>query len=285
KKLAEHAGVKVSNLLLTNATDEAISVIMQTYINQGDEIILPVPTFAMFKFYADLVGAKITEVLYNKDLKFPIKPVLQKISKKTKIVVIVNPNNPTGTSIKQEDIVKILEKAKNSIVLVDEAYVQFNKDSAIDLIRKYDNLVVIQTFSKAFGLGGLRLGYIVSNDAVIKIIGKVLSPYSVNTAVVRAASAALDDKDYVDWYIKEVEKARKYVFEQFKDMKIKIYETNANFFLAKFKNAPEVAEKLKEKGILVRDRSNYPLLSGCLRITIGSKNQMKQLINALKEII
>lgn len=284
--LASYLDIKESELLLTNATDEAINVIMQAYVDKDDEVIIPVPTFAMFKFYAQAAAAKITEVLYSANLSFPAKKVLSRINKKTKVVILCNPNNPTGTLIDKEDVIKILEKAKNSIVLVDEAYNQFTKQSCKDLVDKYDNLIVIQTFSKAFGLGGLRLGYIISNENNINNIGRVLSPYSVNSAAVIAGAAALKDKDYMDWYVAEVEKGKKYVLEQFRKLGIKTYPTAANFFLAKFGNkAGEICAKLREKGILVRDRSSYPLLKGCVRITIGTKNQMKQLIEALKGIL
>ncbi|GAG08939.1 unnamed protein product, partial [marine sediment metagenome] len=248
-KLASYLGIKEGNLLLTNATDEAISVIVQTYINEGDEVLIPVPSFAMFRFYAQVAGAKISEILYKNNLEFPTKKVLNKISKKTKLIVLCNPNNPTGTQIDKKDIIKILEKAKDSIVLVDEAYNQFSKESCTELIDDYENLIVIQTFSKAFGLGGLRLGYILSNDANIKDIGRVLSPYSVNSAAVKSASAALDDKEYIDWYVMQVLKGKKYVLEEFEKLKIKVYTTNANFFLAKFgKETPDIVAKLRQKG-------------------------------------
>jgi len=284
KKLAKYLDIKEENLLLTNATDEAINVVMQTYIEKGDEVIIPYPSFAMFKFYAQAAAAKITEILYTDALKFPTKKVLAKISRKTKIIILCNPNNPTGTLIERQDIEKIAEKAKDSIILIDEAYNQFSKQNSIPLTQKYDNIIVIQTFSKALGIGGLRLGYIVSNKENITNIAKVLSPYSVNSAAVRAGIAALKDKDYIEWYTKEVSKAKTYIYNEFKKLKIKTFPTSANFFLAKFKNPKEIAKKLRQKGILVRDRSTYPLLKGCIRITIGTKAQMQQLVKAIKEL-
>ena len=284
KRLAKYLDINDSNLLLTNATDEAINVVMQTYVEKGDEVIIPSPSFAMFKFYSQAADAKITEVLYTKTLNFPTKKVFSKINKKTKIIILCNPNNPTGTSIERSDIEKIAEKAKNSIILIDEAYNQFSKQNSIPLTQKYDNIIVIQTFSKALGIGGLRLGYIVSNKENIKNIAKVLSPYSVNSAALRAGTEALKDKDYIEWYTKEVSIAKKYIFNEFKKLKIKTYPTTANFFLAKFKNPKVMAKKLREKGILVRDLSDYPLLKGCIRITIGTKQQMQELIKAIKEV-
>jgi histidinol-phosphate aminotransferase len=286
KQLASYLDIKQDELLITNATDEAIMVVMQTYIDKGDEIILPIPTFAMFKFYAQIADANLTEVLYKRDLKFPTKNVLDKINKKTKLVVLCNPNNPTATLIEKKDIIKIVEKAasKDAIVLIDEAYYEFSKQTMIKYINQYNNLIVIRTFSKSIGLGGLRLGCAVANKEIIKDLAKVRSPYSINTAVIKAAEAALTDKVYIDWYVKEIEKGKKLIYEELKKKNIKAYPTTANFFLAKFKDPVEVQSKLREKGILVRDRSSYPLLKGCVRITIGTKNQMKQLAQAINEL-
>jgi len=287
-RLANSIKVKPEQLMVTNATDEAIMIIMQTYIEKGDEIILPVPTFAMFKFYAQIVDAKIKEILYTSNLTFPTKKVLNGISKKTKLVVLCNPNNPTGTLIEKKDIVKIVEKAQknDALVLLDEAYYQYSGAECLDLIGKYDNLIIIRTFSKAYGLGGLRLGYIVSNEEIIKNLLKVGSPYSVNTVAMVAASVAIEDMDYVKWYVNEVKKAKRIIYEELKKLKIKTYPTAANFLIAKFpKKADEVEEKLKERGILVRNRTAYPLLRDCLRIGIGTVKQTRQLVNALKEIL
>src|SRR3989338_3360287 len=182
KALANYCNVDVNKIIPTNGTDEAIKTIIETYVEKGkDEIIIPTPTFAMFKFYAQLNEAIIKEIQYNYDLSFPVKKVLGGINKNTKIVVLVNPNNPTGTSIKEQNIIKIIEKAQenNTIVIIDEAYCQFSGKTSIPLTKKYNNLIITQTFSKAFGLAGLRLGYIISNEDNINLIKKILSPYSV----------------------------------------------------------------------------------------------------------
>ncbi len=287
--LAGYCKVNVNEILPANATDEAIKTVIEAYIEKGrDEIIIPVPTFAMFKFYAQLNEAIIKEVLYNKDLSFPTKKILNEINKKTKIVVLVNPNSPTGTSIKEEDIIKIIEKAKeyNSIVLVDEAYFQFYGTTSVPLIKKYDNLIVIQTFSKAFGLAGARLGYIISNEQNIKIMQKALSPYSVNSLASVCAQAALEDLDYVNDYVKEVEESKKILYKSLKSLDIEYYKSDANFVLLKIrKESKYFCQRLKEDGILVRDRSSDPLLEGCVRVTVGTRKQTVQLINSLKSAV
>lgn len=287
-KLANSINLKPEQLMITNATDEAIMIIMQAYIEKEDEIILPIPTFAMFKFYAQTIEAKIKEILYASNLTFPTKKVLDSINKKTKLIILCNPNNPTGTLIEKKDIIKIIEKADkaDALVLLDEAYYQYSGLECLDLINRYTNLIIIRTFSKAYGLAGLRLGYTISNPEIIKILLKVGSPYSVNTVAITAASKAIEDEEYVRWYVNEVKKAKKLIYEEFKKLKIKTYPTAANFLIAKFpKRAEEIEEKLKEKGILVRNRSSEPLLKDCLRFGIGTLKQTRELINTLKEIL
>lgn len=287
--LAKYCSVNADEIIATNGTDEAIKTIIEAYIEKGkDEIIIPVPTYAMFKFYAQLNEAVIKEISYNEDLSFPAENVLNAINIKTKIIILVNPNNPTGTSIKAKDIIKIIKKAKknNALVLIDEAYYQFYGKSSIPLIKKYDNLFVIQTFSKAFGLAGLRLGYIISNKSSIGIIQKVLSPYSVNIAAAVCASEASKDSVYIKKYVEEVNASKKIFLRELLSLGIKYYKTNANFVLLKI--GPQAAifcEKLKEKGVLVRNRSNDPLLQGCVRITLGTVSQTWQLIKALRQAV
>lgn len=286
KELAKYAKVKTNEILPTNGTDEAISVAINTYVDKGEEIILPVPTFAMFEVYAEIAGANLRKIPYNKDLSFPTEKVLKAISKKTKMVVLVNPNNPTGTRIEQKDIEKIVKKAKNCAVLVDEAYSQYLGESSKKLINKCKNVIVSQTFSKAFGLAGLRLGFIASCKENIANMTKVRSPYSVNSVAVKAAIAAIKDKAFVKKYVNEIEQSKKMLEAELKKLKIKKYPSSANFILADFGGkAKYVKKQLNKKGILVRPRADIPLLKGCIRIGIGTKKQTKQLINALRKIL
>ncbi|MDP7180252.1 MAG: histidinol-phosphate transaminase [Candidatus Woesearchaeota archaeon] len=287
-KIASNINVSPQEILLTNASDEAIKVIYDTYIEKGDEIVIPIPTFTMFRVYADIAEAKVKSVSYAKNLTFPTKKVLDAITKKTKILILVNPNNPTGTPIEKKDLFKIVEKAAKTetIVIIDEAYYQFSEETALGLIGKFDNLFILQTFSKAYGLAGLRLGYIASDPDNIKNLKRVASPYSVNTAAMVAASTAIDDQDYLKWYVGEVKKGKKVLEEGLKQLKIKTFPTTGNFLIANFgKKAIEIKDQLKEKGILVRDRSHLPLLKDCLRVSIGTSSQAKQFIQTLREIL
>ena len=288
KKLAKFLNINFNQVIPTNATDEAIKTVIETYIEKGiDEIIIPTPSFEMFKFYSQLSEAIIKEVPYNDNLSFPTKKILSQINPKTKIIVIVNPNNPTGTSIKKKDIIAILKKAKNNdaLVMVDEAYFPFFNKTTISFIKKFNNLIVLQTFSKAFGLANARLGYIISNKVNIKNMQKVISPYSVNGIAVFCAYAAIDDYSYVKKYVKEINRNKKTLYRNLEKLKIKYYKSDANFLLINLGDKCDYyCNRLKEKGILVRNRSNDLLLQGCIRITIGTKVQINKLIIALKEI-
>jgi histidinol-phosphate aminotransferase len=213
--------------------------------------------------------------------------MLKAINAKTSMVILCNPNNPTGTKIEGTEIIKIIEKAqeKNCLVLVDEAYFGVCKETVINLVNEFSNLVVLRSFSKGPGLGGLRIGFLTSNKKIIEVLLKASSPYSVSSLSVIAALASLEDKEYTEKYISEVLKAREITLNEFKKLGIKTFPTSANFFLAKFDNPKLIVEKLKEKGILVRDRSSYPLIEGCIRIGVGTQKQMKYFIECLKEAI
>jgi len=285
-KLASYLNLEPNNLMLTNGADEALRVIMDTYLDKSDEIIIPIPTFYIFESYSEIIGAKKKFVYYNDDLSFPVESILEKINDNTKMIAIVNPNNPTGTLVERQAIIGILEKAKNSIVLIDEAYFQFSNKSCRDLINSYNNLIIVQTFSKGFGLAGVRLGYIISNEDVIQNLKKIVLPFEVNVLSIIAGSAALDDLDFVDHYVSLVRDNRSYLLSELNKIGVKTYPSDANFIVANFgENLDVVFKKLNDKNILVNNVSGLPLLDGCLRIAVGTKNQMETLIHEIKDVL
>lgn len=285
-KLASYLELEKNNLMLTNGADEALRIIMDTYLDKSDEIIIPVPTFYIFESYAEIIGARKKLIYYNDDLSFPIDSILEEIDDQTKMIAIVNPNNPTGTIIERQSIIRILENTRNSIVLVDEAYFQFSNISCKDLINDYNNLIIVQTFSKGFGLAGVRLGYIISNENVIQNLKKIVLPYEVNGLSIIAASAALDDINFVDHYVNLVKDNRNYLLIELNKIGVKTYPSDANFIVANFGNKlDEVLDNLNKKNILVNNVSNLPLLEGCLRIAIGTKNQMETLLTEIKDVL
>jgi histidinol-phosphate aminotransferase len=275
--VAEYAGVEPKNILLTNGSDQAIDLIIRTFVNPGEEIIIADPTFVMFAQYSKAHGAKLKRIKYNKDMSFPTDKLLSEIKKTTKLVMVANPNNPTGTLVDRDDIIKILKK--NCAVLIDEAYFEFADTSCIDLIGRYPNLIVTRTFSKAFGLAGLRIGYIVSKQSNLTEIRKVKSPYDVNMVAVAAVKSAMKNISAMRKYVREAMKKSKPMLEKFlKKKQVKFFPSRANFVLIEVEDAQNLAEFLKKSKVLAR-----PQGKNLLRITVGTAGQTRKLIKVLNK--
>jgi histidinol-phosphate aminotransferase len=285
QSIANYAGTKKGNILITNGTDQAIEVIFKSFTRSGDQVIIPSPSFAWFFQCAKINSNNIISPLYQKEnLAFPLETVLKKISKKIKLIVICNPNNPTGTSISLSDIEKILKKAKNSLVYIDEAYFGFSQITAISLLKKYENLIISRTFSKAFGLAGLRIGYIIANRKIIKEMQKVRGPYEVNSLGATAVEYVLKNLNGYKNYIDEIMNEAKPLLEKYlKQKNIKYYPSNANFILIKPNNPKKVFNHLKINNILTRPRTGN-IIDGTIRITLGTVKQTKKLIRLLDKL-
>jgi histidinol-phosphate aminotransferase len=285
KKISEFLGVSPENILLTNGSDGAIKCIMNTYVIEGDEVLMPVPTFGIFPQHCKLQEARVVEVYYRPDLSFPLEEVLGALKDRTRMIVIVSPNSPTGTSIDGDALENILAAAGSSVVVLDEAYATYARRSHVPLVKKYPNLIVLQTFSKAYGLAGLRIGYAVSAPVNITNMKKVSLPFSVNSLALMAVTAALDDKDHIDRMLSEIEEEKTYLCGELSAMGIPVRETDANFILAHLGDRSDfVCEKLGERGILVKNLKQRPL-EGTLRITLGRREQNRALVETLKEIL
>ncbi len=282
--LAAFFGVPVDQLLFTNGTDEAIQVIANTYLDDGDEALLLRPSYAMYRFYCEVAGASIREIDYRTgDLAFPLDELLDAIRPSTRAILIANPNNPTGTGIGVEGIERILAKAPNAAVLIDEAYFEFSGVTALPLVRRTPNLFVSRTFSKVYGMAAMRLGCVFSRAANIAYLHKAQSPYSVNTLAVLAATEAIKDTGYITGYVSEVLAARDDVYVGLDRLKIPYFRSQANFVLFQAgARSIEVRDKLRDRGVLVRDRSYE--LAGCVRVTIGTREQVGRFLRALEEI-
>jgi len=279
---ARHWGVDSANILATNGTDEAIRIIFNTFIGEGDVVVLPAPSYALFELESILFGADIRRVYYNDDLSFPTGRMIE-ASRGAKLVVVVNPNNPTGTSVPLEAIARIAQEAE--LVLVDEAYSEFNRTTALPLLEDHDNIILTRTFSKAFGLAGLRLGFAISTPEVISTLKKVASPYSVNTLALACAKATLTDRDYISRYVDEVIEARGELISGLRELGFDVFDSDANFVVCRIgDDAKAYAAALRDRGILVRDRSSYPLLKGCIRMGVGTKEQVRTLLEVLGKI-
>lgn len=283
---AKHLGLDVSQVVLTNGVDEAIHVLCQAFLDAGDELLLPVPTYTMYEIYASATDATIRHVPAGAGFRFPFETLLGAITPKTKIIVIANPNSPTGTVCTREQIVAIAEAAPQALVLVDEAYFHFFGETVMDLISELPNLIVARTFSKAYGLAALRLGLLAGSESLLRWVRRVLSPYSVNSIALVALTAALDDHSYVDWYVSQVKEARSWFLARLTRIGLQFWPTEANFVLINVgPSHKEFVATMREKGILVRDRSSDPGCEGCVRITIGTPEQMRHALGAIEDFL
>lgn len=284
--IAKYAAVDPAQVMLANGTDQAIDVIFRTFADAGDTVIIPTPTFAMYEQYAQAAGNKIIKPLYVKSsLAFPLQQVLDAIDESVRAVVVTNPNSPTGTLVPLLDIEKIARKAANAIVYVDEAYFEFARVTATTLIKTYPNIIVSRTFSKAFGLAGLRIGYIIADSQYICEMLKVRGPYDVNMPAYYVAAAALTDLDGVRRYVDEViNEAKPFTETYFSDNKITFWPSAGNFILFKPKNPNAVEEALRQNGVLVRPQSKTNI-EGTLRVTIGTLQQMKTFTKTYTQVI
>lgn len=282
--LASFLGIATKELLLTNGTDEAIQVLTNTYVDDGDDVLLLRPSYAMYRFYAELAGASIREIDYRpEDLAFPLDEVLDAIRPATRAVLLANPNNPTGTGISLDGLEPILDRAGHAAVLVDEAYFDFSRVTALGLVRERPNLFVSRTFSKVYGMAAMRCGCLVSQAENIEFLRKAQSPYSVNTLATIAVRAAIRDTAYVENYVREVLAARELLYEGFSKLSIRYYPSEANFVLfCAGDRAIFLRDELRARGVLVRDRSYE--IAGCVRVTVGTRTQVRRFLDELEEL-
>jgi histidinol-phosphate aminotransferase len=282
--IAKYFQVRPEQFLFTNGTDEAIQVFINTYVDDGQEVVVLKPAYAMYRFYAEVAGAAIREVAYPQPgMEFPLDAVLEAITPQTRAVLLANPNNPTGTGISLLGIERILHRARHAVVLVDEAYYEFCGVTALTEIERVPNLFVCRTFSKVFGMAAMRLGCLFSHQANIEFLHKAQSPYSVNALAIEAALAAVQDTAYVENYVAEVLAARELLCFALEQLGISYVPSSANFVLGHFgERALEVRDALRDQAILVRDRSYEA--PGCVRITVGTREQTRHLVAALEGI-
>ena len=283
--LARFFNVQPEELVLTNGTDEAIQLLVNTFVEPDDEVLLMHPSYAMYRFYAEVAGARVREIEYEAEtLVFPVERFVANINNQTKLVMLANPNNPTGTAISIMHVEKVLRANPNCGVLIDEAYFEFCGKTALPFIQRYQNLFVSRTFSKAYGMAALRMGCLLSHAENVAHLRKAQSPYSVNLLAAKAAAVAVQDRDYIDGYVREVLSARDMLYSGLSEMSVRHWRSEGNFVLFHIGDrAGEICGKLRTKGLLVRDRSYE--LPGCVRVTVGTKDQTRQFLQHLKEML
>ena len=284
--VAEHVGVAAEQLALTNGVDEAIHVLFETFLEDGDELLLPVPTYTMYEVYASATDARVVAVEAADDLHFPFERLLAKITTRTKIIAIANPNSPSGSVAARAQLLEIAQRVPHAVLLVDEAYFHFYGETVMDLVGTVPNLIVARTFSKAYGLAGLRLGLLAGPVEMMRWVRRVLSPYSVNSLALACLQPALEDMAYLDWYVAEVLAARGEFEAALDAAGVRRWPSQANFILVEIGTQhAEFARLMRVAGVLVRDRSSDPGCDGRVRITIGTREQMRKAVTALNEAL
>jgi histidinol-phosphate aminotransferase len=284
KALSEYTGFPISNLVASGSgMDGILDGICRLIIEKGDEVIIPIPTFAYYELPARACGAKPIFVRRNQDFSLDPEKVLKAESARTKIIFLCSPNNPSGNLLPEEDLRKILESTK-ALVFVDEAYVEFADRNLAELVREYDNLVVGRTFSKAFGLAGLRLGYGIMPEWLVKEYMRAATPFSVSLPAEKAGVAALSDTEHLRKSVETAKKGRKYLGEK---IPFTVYPSQANFVLVNVSplKARIVAEKLLRKGIIVRACDSFRGAGNTLiRVTVGAQEQNEKVVRAFETV-
>lgn len=284
--IASYYGVKNENVFVGNGSDEVLALAFPAFFS-GRTVLFPDITYSFYPVYSRLFGARFREIPLSED--FSIVPEAYYCANGG--IIIPNPNAPTGKCISLNDIKKIVQNNNNmgGIVLVDEAYIDFGGESAVGLIDKYPNLLVVQTLSKSRALAGLRIGYAIGNRVLIDALNRIknsFNSYTLDRLAMAGAAAAIEDRDYFSDICNRIVRTREWVAEELKLLGFEMPESKANFLFMrhKKKGAEEIFEKLKEKGILVR-HFNKPRINNYLRVSIGTDDEMKLFIDALKEIV
>lgn len=285
EKISNLKNIDVENIFLGNGSDEAIDLLMRVFCEPRiDEIMILPPTYGMYKVSASISDIGIKTVELTNGFQPYNDAILATADERTKILFLCSPNNPTGNSFDLDSMEHLVKHFKG-IVVIDEAYIDFaEQESCMQWIRKYPNLVILQTFSKAWGLAGIRLGMAFANKEIIDLLNKVKPPYNINQLTQKTASQALDNQEQTQNYIKEILSERAILKTALSQLEIvtKVYPTDANFILAQFKNPRKIYDFLVSKGIIIRDRSRVILCDDCLRITVGTKTENQLLIKELK---
>ena len=292
KKLSNFLGLEIEHLLLTNGADSGLKSCFETFVEPGDEIVCLTPTYAMIMVYAQMFGSKVRQVGYNVNLELDLDLLFDCITKRTKIVILPNPNQPTGTLIDSDTIHRLLSKTETLGVLLvlDEAYIEFSgADSALSLVSKHTNLCVLRTFSKAWGLAGVRLGYLAGPTTVISNLKKVKPLLDINVLALKAASFFIDRYYLIEDYTLEIQHSRQQVLSDLSSHGLKCIPSFANFIhicLPTDIDSSAIIEQLLDSGYRVRSvGGTASILDGCIRITIGPRKQMKDFSILLINII
>ena len=285
--LAKQKNVKLNQILLGNGSDEVLDLLFRAFCEpKVDNVITLPPTYGMYGVLANINAVENKEVLLSNDFQPQIEKIMADVNENTKIIFLCSPNNPTGNSFSDESVVYLLQNFKG-LVVIDEAYIDFSKkESWINELDEYPNLVITQTLSKAYGLAGIRLGICYGSTEVISVLNKIKPPYNVNELSQKRALERLTNSDIISTEIASIVKQRADLLEVLLHVNFveKIYPTEANFILVKVDDANKRYAELIAKGIVIRNRTTQPLCDNCLRLTVGTELENRKLMAVLKQL-
>jgi histidinol-phosphate aminotransferase len=284
--IADFLGLASDQVLLTNGMDEGLSLLFAAYLGPDDRVLFADPTFVMYPILANSLGAKITRLQSPADLALPVDRFLASISPRTRLIAIANPNNPTGSVARGEDLLKIADAAPHAAVLIDEAYFDFYGGSVISDLAAHPNLFIGRTFSKAYGLAGLRLGVIAGPAVQIDYLRRFALPFNVNSAVLACLEAALSDQDFVRDHVAQVKQGRARLEQLLAELHLEFWPSQTNFVLVRIGDrVHDFLASMRHRGFVLRDQSSNSGCQGCARMTIGTPAQMDMALEAFRESI
>ena len=280
--IVNYIGCKIENISVGNGSSELLDLCVKTFVDTNELILSLDPTFSMYSIYAKIVNSRYIGAGEGNDFTINVDDVIKSIKENNpKLTIICNPNNPTGTTIKRDDVLRIV-KSTDNVVIVDEAYMEFSNESVVDEIENYDNLIVVKTMSKAFSMAGIRTGYLIANEELVKTIEKVRPPYNLNSISALLATKALKQKDKMLSYVENLKVEREKIYEKLLDMGVKAYKSGANFVFVSSK-VDNLAEKLIDNDVLIRKFGGK--LDNYYRVTVGSPKENEAFLNAMKKIV
>jgi len=289
---AVNVGVSPDELLLINGLDEGILGIAIAHLRPHPdglvpEVIIPQPAFEVFKVAASVVGARVVDVMPTSDFAFPLEGVLAAITPQTRVVIITNPNNPTGVSTPLATIETVARRLPtDAVVFIDEAYVDFGGETFVPRLRQFSNVIVGRTFSKAYGLAGLRLGLLLGQPGVLDPLRNAVPVYSINIAAAVAVIAAIEDRAYRQQYLEETAASKALMYDTCRRFGFHYWPSDANFVLVRTaEHTTRIVEGVRERGIYLRDRSSEPGCAGCIRMTTGVVAHTRRLVAAMEDVL
>jgi histidinol-phosphate aminotransferase len=284
--VANFLGLAAEQVLLANGMDEALALLFAAYLGPDDELLFADPTFVMYPMLGEALGAQVVRLRSGEGLALPVADFLARISPRTRVIVIANPNNPTGLAAARVDLIKIAEAAPDAAVLIDEAYFEFCGETLIPDLVRHPNLFVARTFSKVYGLAGLRLGVLTGAAEQIGYLRRFCVPFNVNAVVLACLEEALADQAFVRDHVAQVKQGRERLARLFGELGLHFWPSQTNFVLVRVGASARIfVESMRRRGILVRDSSANPGCDGCVRITVGTPGQLDGVLLAIREAV